>query len=341
MLGRLVRELRGLNISQRDLAHKIGVSHSYISKLESSSNASVSDDVLEKLASVLGCDRAMLYIACGRIPPDQFTIDTNASSIYTEIEHYIRSSASKINSSLEELEILFNAYNQSKTITFLINYETRTLFYMNISASLFLKRRFPGQNIDQLVDQYADEIADTSASDNSVSICNCNIKDEKILIDLRFDSFKFKNQRFLLVQIFEELSLDRFDEFTFFSKKHFKDVFENALHAIFIFEITLEDQYGALIHMNQAACDLVEYTSEELSNFIGPQNFELQSDNSSLRLKKLIQKKHFHDISIFITKNGHFVPVEIFSHIGLFGKNRFILMSCLDLNQFTKLKTEL
>ena len=36
MIGKLVRELRGLNISQRELAEKIGVSHSYISKLESS-----------------------------------------------------------------------------------------------------------------------------------------------------------------------------------------------------------------------------------------------------------------------------------------------------------------
>lgn len=341
MLGKLVRELRGLNISQRELAQKIGVSHSYISKLESNLDANVSDEIIEKLASVLECDKSMMYIACGKIPPDQLIIDENAPSLYNEIEHYIRSTTSKINSSLEELEILFNAYNQSKTITFLINYETRTLFYMNISATLFMKRRFPDQNIDQLVAKYADEIMSkyTSESNNSI-ICNCDLRGEKILFDLNFDSFKFKNQRYLLIQIFEERSLDRFNEFAFFSEKNFQGVFKNALNAVFVFELTPEDHYGALIHVNQAACDLIGYTQEELSNFVGLQEFELQSDVSALRLRKLIHKKHFHDISVFKTKDSLFIPVEIFSHLGFLGKNSFILMSCSDLNQFNKGKID-
>ncbi len=335
MLGKLVRELRGLNISQRELAQKIGVSHSYISKLESSLDATVSDEIIEKLASVLECDKIMLYIACGKIPPDHLTIDVNAPSIYKEIEHYIRSKTAKVNSSLEELEILFNAYNQSKIITFLVNYETRTLFYMNISATLFLKRRFPDQKIDQIVDQYIDEIMEKCSLENSTSIvCDCDLRGEKALVDLNLDSFKFKDQRYFLIQIFEERSLDRFNEFAFLSAKHFQGVFQNSLNAIFVFERTADDHYGALIHFNQAASDLLGYTCEELCNFVGPKAFELQSSVSALRLRKLIHKKHVHDISVFKTKNGLFIPVEIFSHLGVLGKNNFILMSCSDLNQF-------
>ncbi|GAU76071.1 helix-turn-helix domain-containing protein [Fusibacter sp. 3D3] len=341
MLGKLVRELRGLNISQRELAQEIGVSHSYISKLESNLQTTVSNEIIEKLASTLECDKEILYIACGKIPPDQLTINSNAPSIYSEIESYIRSKTAKINTSLEELEILFNAYNQSKTITFLVNYETHALFYMNISATLFLKKRFPDQNIDQIIAAYADEIIKRcSPESKSPMICDCDLRGEKSLIDLSLDFFTFKNQRFLLVQIFEERSLDRFNEFALFSENHFRGVFQNCLQAVFVFEYTMGDHYGALIHANQAACDLLGYTVKELSTFIGPQNFELQSDVSALRLKRLKQQKKFYDISIFKTKESKLIPVEVFSNLGCIGKNNFILMCCSDLYHFNKGKTD-
>lgn len=334
MIGKLVRELRGLNISQRELAQKIGVSHSYISKLESSLDSHVTDEVIEKLARALECDKSVMYIACGRIPPDQFIIDENVGSIYGQIEQFIRSSYSKNNNSIDELEIFFNIFNQSKTIIFLVDQEKSELIYQNISASLYLRKLFPGQNSDQVWNKYKEYITHLCEYNESKSVVlDCSIRGNSSLVELNLDSIEIRNHQYLLIQIFEEYTIDRFNEFTLLNESHFHEVFDNSLNAIIVFKYVHGDSYGELIQANQSACELLGYSPEELTGLVGPHIFEPQTNTASMRLKKLNQYKRCHDISVFKTKDDQYVPVEVYSHLGSMGKNKFILLSCSDLSQ--------
>lgn len=65
---KLNREVAG--ISQRQLASRIGIHHSYLARLESGENDSPAADVLQRIADVLEISSADLLAFIGVTPPD-------------------------------------------------------------------------------------------------------------------------------------------------------------------------------------------------------------------------------------------------------------------------------
>ncbi|MFQ5996000.1 MAG: tetratricopeptide repeat protein [Dehalococcoidales bacterium] len=69
--GKRLRELRiQAQLTQRELAEKIGVDFSYLSKIENGVLPPPSEKVILELAEVLNADRDELIISAGRIPAD-------------------------------------------------------------------------------------------------------------------------------------------------------------------------------------------------------------------------------------------------------------------------------
>jgi len=67
-LLRTARRDREVNL--RDLATEVGVSASYLSRIESGEHVRISGSTLEKLAEVLGLPVDDVYRAAERLPPD-------------------------------------------------------------------------------------------------------------------------------------------------------------------------------------------------------------------------------------------------------------------------------
>ena len=66
---RIKRERLNRSMTQRVLAKEAGVGAPHISKIEAG-RESPSDELLQKIAEVLGCDFDELLLAARRIPPD-------------------------------------------------------------------------------------------------------------------------------------------------------------------------------------------------------------------------------------------------------------------------------
>jgi transcriptional regulator with XRE-family HTH domain len=70
-LSTLVKTTRAqLGLNLRDLAENVGVSASFLSRIESGSHVRISDRRLAKLATVLGLPVDEVFLGAGRLPPD-------------------------------------------------------------------------------------------------------------------------------------------------------------------------------------------------------------------------------------------------------------------------------
>ena len=77
---------REANISQRELATKVGVDFSYISKLENGHLPSPSADTIVKICSTLGIEPEKLLSLSGKIPTDI----QEAMSSSQAAQHFLR-----------------------------------------------------------------------------------------------------------------------------------------------------------------------------------------------------------------------------------------------------------
>ena len=69
--GIRLRELRNKSgMTQRELAQKVGVDFSYLSKIESGAVPPPSPKVISRIAMALKADENELITLAGRIPPD-------------------------------------------------------------------------------------------------------------------------------------------------------------------------------------------------------------------------------------------------------------------------------
>jgi transcriptional regulator with XRE-family HTH domain len=69
--GTRIRELRKItNLSQREVAEKIGINFTYLSKIESGDMNPPSQEVIRKLATVLGVEFDVLMTIAGKVPTE-------------------------------------------------------------------------------------------------------------------------------------------------------------------------------------------------------------------------------------------------------------------------------
>lgn len=68
VFGEKLRRLRQTaGMTQRELAARTGLDHTYVSRLERGHNNPPSVDALRRLADALNCDRSVLFVAAGRV----------------------------------------------------------------------------------------------------------------------------------------------------------------------------------------------------------------------------------------------------------------------------------
>src|SRR6266702_6074615 len=73
--GRRLRDLRKQkNVSQRDLATRVGIDFTYLSKIEGGRSAPPSEDVIRHIAQVLEADENELINLAGKVPKDLKTV---------------------------------------------------------------------------------------------------------------------------------------------------------------------------------------------------------------------------------------------------------------------------
>ena len=71
MFGGTVRKMREQHrISQRDLADKLGIDYSYISKFENGHQDPPSEEIIIKMAEIFGVNKYDLIILAGKTPTD-------------------------------------------------------------------------------------------------------------------------------------------------------------------------------------------------------------------------------------------------------------------------------
>lgn len=92
MFGKYLYELRmSKNITQRELAEKVGVDFTYISKVENGIVDPPSERTTMKMAEALGADVDEILVKAGRIPSDvqQYILEN------VEVLHFLRMAKDK------------------------------------------------------------------------------------------------------------------------------------------------------------------------------------------------------------------------------------------------------
>jgi len=67
--GKVAEERKKLQMSQKDLATRVGISPQYLNDIEHGKRNPDSDVLIEKLAKALRIDSAILYYLARRLPP--------------------------------------------------------------------------------------------------------------------------------------------------------------------------------------------------------------------------------------------------------------------------------
>lgn len=93
--GTMLKKLREQhNITQRELASKVDVDYTYISKIENEALDPPSEETLIKMADVFGVDRYDFILSAKKIPTDfEFAIRTNediVKALKEAVKHYPR-----------------------------------------------------------------------------------------------------------------------------------------------------------------------------------------------------------------------------------------------------------
>lgn len=91
--GAIIRKMREQHsISQRDLAERIGIDFTYISKFENGHQDPPSEDVIIKMAEVFGVNKYDLIICAGKTPTDfawVIKVDEDVQRLLQEkVAHY-------------------------------------------------------------------------------------------------------------------------------------------------------------------------------------------------------------------------------------------------------------
>ncbi len=105
----------------------------------------------------------------------------------------------------------------------------------------------------------------------------------------------------------------------------FKELFNNAIDGIFIYELSDEGIPGKFIEVNDVACAKLGYTRDELLTMT-PLDIALPETVPEVQktIKKLLQNNNVSFERIHLTKNGQKIPIEINAHIFNWNKQKVV-----------------
>jgi diguanylate cyclase (GGDEF)-like protein/PAS domain S-box-containing protein len=105
----------------------------------------------------------------------------------------------------------------------------------------------------------------------------------------------------------------------------FKELFNNAIDGIFIYELSEEGIPGKFIEVNDVACSKLGYSREELLKMT-PLDIAAPETVSEIEktIKKLLNNTNLTYEKIHMTKNGQKIPIEINAHIFNWNKQKVV-----------------
>lgn len=109
------------------------------------------------------------------------------------------------------------------------------------------------------------------------------------------------------------------------SEEKFRELFNNAIDPIFLFEISDEGVPGKFVEVNDIACLKLGYSREELQR-VTPFDIIVPEDLNEMpkALKKLLLQDHVTFEKTLLAKNGLKIPVEMNSHSFLWNGKKVV-----------------
>ncbi len=135
-----LRELRKqAGMTQRELANKVGINFTYLSKLENGVLTSLSEKVISKLAEVLNTDKDELLILAGRVPSDVAEMLLKNSKLLQSIRapraQKISDVSNKVRASLQNWTRSLQNWTRS-TRSFLTNHQAFSRVAISVAATV-------------------------------------------------------------------------------------------------------------------------------------------------------------------------------------------------------------
>ncbi len=118
------------------------------------------------------------------------------------------------------------------------------------------------------------------------------------------------------------------------SENKFRQLFQNANDAIYLWKLNDADQIEKLLEVNNIACDMLGYSKDELQALTPLQiNYPGSVEKSSQSVQKIISQGKYTYEMIHRHKNGTPIPVEINAHVFTLGEERVILSVTRDIRE--------
>jgi len=319
MLGMLLKELREGKYSQRELAQHLGISHSYISKIENSETINVSDDLLEKIAEVLSCEPEILYLAAHKIYPPWLQLDINSKSIsvYDTLKSKIARGFSHHDTTIPEVHLLAAALIQSPLGYAIINMHTMTCLHVSRSFKAQMDDALEAFNLFELIPDLEFILRRYYGQKIHQQCLLPILHNHKYhFIDFFLRTFEVKKTPFALLEFIDGQTQPENHKGLLGTSFCFEKFFVNASYGILATQQNPVTNKQTLLNCNDAFCELLGYSKKELLLGVSYfENLEYRTDASRHRATLLNAHKSLHFTIVLIKKGGTKLPLEANVHL--------------------------
>ena len=315
MLGLLLKELREGKYSQRELAQHLGISHSYISKIENSETINISEDLLKKLADVLSCEQDILFLAAYRLHPDWLRLDgtDNTQSIYDMLRSKLSRGTSHQNDFISEAHMIAEALMQSPFGYAIINMNTMSCRYVSRNFRTHMNETLKAFNLFELIPDL-EFMLTRCRGQNIHRQCLLPVyQHEKYhFLDFFLHTFEIEKTPYALLEFIDGKSQPDSHKDLLGTSFCFENFFSNASYGILATQEDPVTQAQILLNFNDAFCALMGYTKKELLlDVVYFERLEYQTDASNHRKALIERHKSLHFTIVLIKKDGHKLPLEV------------------------------
>jgi PAS domain S-box-containing protein len=160
---------------------------------------------------------------------------------------------------------------------------------------------------------------------------------------LREDEYLSEHNRSLFHQLEKKMGeLEEVNRVLQQSEEKYKSLFENASDAIILFEVSPAGEYGDIREVNQSACEMLEYSHEELSGMKMPDIF---TQEYIRRFEEIFPLLYTSGNLTFegelLTRTGRIISAEMSTHLSRTGDTCHCLSIFRDITQRKAIMDEL